>query len=301
MPEMDGVETLHRIRQKPGAYFQNIPIIALTANAIGGAREMFLSEGFQDFVSKPIELSILERVLKKYIPEHKILKVETVQQKESRQQEKIGQETLKLEGIDVEKGIGYCGGRLEDYCEIAGIYAVSGAAKIEEIEKFYQQKDWKNYTILVHAVKSTSLGIGAEHLSLLAKELEQAGKEGQERFIEEHHQEMLREYQQVLAVLNGEPRILEKAGKQEEADARMEDCEIQEIAKEELLTLLQELKERMQSYEGSSVMPLLEELAGYKYGNLGLQQQTQGMKKKVEDFDFMGAEELCTALLEKVR
>ena len=59
MPEMDGVETLHRIRQKPGQYFKNVPIVALTANAIGGAREMFLSEGFADFVSKPIEISVL--------------------------------------------------------------------------------------------------------------------------------------------------------------------------------------------------------------------------------------------------
>ena len=76
MPEMDGVETLHRIRQKPGKYFQEVPVIALTANAIGGAREMFLAEGFADFVAKPIELSVLERVLRRHIPEQKIMKVE---------------------------------------------------------------------------------------------------------------------------------------------------------------------------------------------------------------------------------
>lgn len=76
MPEMDGVETLHKIRQKPGTYFQSLSIIAFTANAIGGAREMFLGEGFNDFIAKPIELSVLERMLRRYIPKQKQIIVE---------------------------------------------------------------------------------------------------------------------------------------------------------------------------------------------------------------------------------
>ena len=92
MPEMDGVETAHKIRNKPGVYFQNVPIIALTANAIGGAREMFLAEGFQDYVAKPIELSHLERVLRKYIPEEKIIRLEN--QEEYEESEPEGKDTL---------------------------------------------------------------------------------------------------------------------------------------------------------------------------------------------------------------
>jgi len=76
MPEMDGVETLHRIRQKPGLYFQSLAVIAFTANAIGGAREMFLAEGFDDFIAKPIELSVLERMLHRYIPVKKQIAVQ---------------------------------------------------------------------------------------------------------------------------------------------------------------------------------------------------------------------------------
>lgn len=76
MPEMDGVETLHKIRQKPGAYYQSLPVIAFTANAIGGAREMFISEGFNDFIAKPIELSVLERILRRYIPSQMQVPVE---------------------------------------------------------------------------------------------------------------------------------------------------------------------------------------------------------------------------------
>ncbi|MBO5209753.1 MAG: response regulator [Lachnospiraceae bacterium] len=68
MPGMDGVETVHKIRSSSNPYFQNVPIVALTANAVNGAREMFLEEGFQDFVAKPIEISALERSLRKFLP-----------------------------------------------------------------------------------------------------------------------------------------------------------------------------------------------------------------------------------------
>jgi len=73
MPEMDGVETLHRIRHKVGTYFQKVPVIALTANAVAGTREMLMAEGFDDFLEKPVERSVLERVLKRNLPEEKII------------------------------------------------------------------------------------------------------------------------------------------------------------------------------------------------------------------------------------
>ncbi len=82
MPEMDGVETLHRIRDKVGHYYQGVPIIALTANAAPGNREMFLAEGFDDFVSKPLELSVLERVLRRNLPEEKLVFSNEVKEQE---------------------------------------------------------------------------------------------------------------------------------------------------------------------------------------------------------------------------
>ena len=67
MPGMDGVDAMHAIRRLPGASLRHVPIIALTANAVGGARDMLINEGFDDFVSKPIEHGEMERVLKKYL------------------------------------------------------------------------------------------------------------------------------------------------------------------------------------------------------------------------------------------
>ncbi len=74
MPGMDGVEALHAIRELSGDYFKQLPVVALTANAISGAREMFLSEGFQDFVTKPIEMNAMERSLRQWLPEEVICK-----------------------------------------------------------------------------------------------------------------------------------------------------------------------------------------------------------------------------------
>ena len=90
MPEMDGVETLHKIRQKPGSYFQSLPVIAFTANAIGGAREMFMEEGFDDFIAKPIELSVLERMLQRYIPQQKQVKIDPQTQEDGADSGKNG-------------------------------------------------------------------------------------------------------------------------------------------------------------------------------------------------------------------
>lgn len=76
MPEMDGVETVRRIREMDGEYYKNVPIIALTANAVSGAREMFLNEGFQDFLAKPIDIAMLERILKLWLPKDLLMQKE---------------------------------------------------------------------------------------------------------------------------------------------------------------------------------------------------------------------------------
>ena len=230
MPGMDGVETLHRIRKKQGSYYQNVPVVALTANAIGGAREMFLAEGFDDFVAKPVEISNLERVLKKYLKTEQKTEFDIHPEAEQQIKQTIGQgaagteELSKSSGasdgntedepsyrIDLEQGLLYCGGEMEDYREIVGIYYTTGCEKIGELDRFFAEKDWKNYTVIVHAVKSTSLSIGAASLSELAKEQELAGKkflaDGKWEPLEEdavlaRHRQLLEEYRQVLDEIN---------------------------------------------------------------------------------------------------
>ena len=323
MPEMDGVETMHRIRQKPGKYFQVVPIIALTANAIGGAREMFLAEGFQDFVAKPIELSVLERVLLRYIPPQKITKVSAEEAAKlaakngGSKAARSAEDAVAFDGINVKQGITYCGGKLEDYLEVVHIYYTTGLDKKVDIQNFYEQKDWKNYSILVHAVKSTSQGIGASELSDMAKELERAGKSADEEYIHSHHREMMEEYARVLEVLGGDTRINPEAkrsasaetagdpsGNIPEAEAPAEDAlkaeELPEIASEELEGILGEIQEALGTFESEAVEEILKKLQGYRYGDQPLAELVEPIQKKASMFDFMGAEEELAGIRERL-
>lgn len=309
MPEMDGVETLHKIRKKPGAYFQSLNVIAFTANAIGGAREMFMEEGFNDFIAKPIELSVLERMLRRYIPAQKQIGIEetalnrimsdrqegssvqteTALSKEKRpdlsQQpvvsRKLDEEALtdlSRAGINIGQGIAYCGDE-EGFREIIGIYYKEGLKRSCQLEQFYEEQDWKNYVITVHALKSNSKGIGANELSELALQLEMAGKENRIEYIREHHEEMLEKYELLLRLL-GENDFI----RQEEPEREM-----QEISEQFLKEQLVELREKLDSFESEGLSELLEKLGNSRCGMEDLSKLAEEIREKVDEFDFPGA------------
>lgn len=299
MPEMDGVETAHKIRAKAGSYFQNVPIIALTANAIGGAREMFLEEGFQEYVAKPIEMSHLERVLRKYIPEDKIIRMDDATEPYEQEPEIV--ESEEESRIDRRRGIQYCGGNEEDYKEILQVYLNSGLQKIREIREKYKAEDWKNYTILVHALKSTSIGIGATHLGEMAKELEMAGKEGNISFIQAHHREVMQEYEEVLLEIGGETirDRFEKGPVDTKAEEPEEQIVVEEITEERFAFHLQELTELLNTFEKGGVDAKIQELSKYCFKGKNLKDLLKPISEQVSRFDFLSATEEVTKLLEE--
>lgn len=309
MPEMDGVETLHKIRKKPGAYFQSLHVIAFTANAIGGAREMFLEEGFNDFIAKPIELSVLERMLRRYIPVQKQIDIgekdlnETMygrQGKNRMQTEnpssvetqsdfskqsvpsgKSDEEALtdlSRAGINIGQGIAYCGDK-EGFREIIGVYYKEGLKRSPQLEQFYEEQDWKNYVITVHALKSNSKGIGANELSELALQLEMAGKEERIEYIREHHKEMLEKYDLLLRVLGENAFIRQKESEHE----------TQEISEQSLKEQLMQLREKLDSFESEGLSELLEQLGNSRCGEIDLSKLAEEIREKADEFDFPGA------------
>ena len=300
MPEMDGVETAHKIRAKAGIYFQNVPIVALTANAIGGAREMFLEEGFQDYVAKPIEMSYLEKVLRKYIPEEKIIRMDDVTEPCENKTE-ITTEPAEGSRIDRSRGIQYCGGNEEDYKDILQVYLNSGLQKIREIRERYKAEDWKNYTILVHALKSTSIGIGATELGEMAKELEMAGKEGNISYIQAHHREVMHEYEEVLLEIGGETirAKFEKGPVNINAEEPKEQLLMEEISAERFVSLLNALTELLNTFEKDGVDAKMKELSKYSYKGKNLADILKPVSEQVSRFDFLTAAEDVAKLLEE--
>ncbi len=301
MPEMDGVEVLHRIRNKGGVYFERIPIIAVTANAIAGCREMFLAEGFADFIEKPVEISVLDRVLCRNIPEEKIQYLEKKERKnmETEQNAEISKEaeSFSIGDLEVQKGILYCGGK-KAYLDVLRQYCRNGTAHREKIADLYQKEDWKNYTIEVHAVKSMMLSIGANALSEQAKQLEIAGKTGKIEFIHMHHEEMLNEYLRILTQIEQELGI-KPIDLINETEAESEEKkEVLDI--ETLESYLSDLEAVMFEFDGDKMLAILTEMEQELPQNESLKMVLETARRKIEMSDYMSAVDCLTKWKEQI-
>lgn len=216
MSGMDGVEAMKRIRTDVAGLNGSVPVVALTANAMSSAKQMFLSEGFDGFVSKPIEIEELERVLKQVLPKSAISFVDADgmvditpdEPEEDVKPEPVNEKDfiteLRKSGIDTEAGLKYCVGDKEFYKSLLMQYATESAGKIASMKKYYKVKDWHNYEILVHALKSTSKMIGIADLSEKAKALEKAAKENDAAYILQNHDSMIRDYGRIAGEIKSQ-------------------------------------------------------------------------------------------------
>jgi len=183
MPGVDGIETTHIIRRMYTSY-EDVPIIALTANATGGAQEMFLAEGMNDFVAKPIETKKIVAKIRQWLPDHLIVPVDL----EARKLEDVAKEDSIVDKIDI-PGLNVKGAlallRNEKlYLNFLKEYYNSIDEKAKKIQDAYDADDIHTYTIEVHALKSSSRQIGAESLALDAERLEKAGNENDRDIID---------------------------------------------------------------------------------------------------------------------
>lgn len=187
MPDMDGIETLQEAQKLSDNQCRDTPFIALTANAIVGAKELYRESGFTDYLSKPVDVARLEQMLRSYIPKEKIISP--------------GKEDNEQEGwLDVSIGLSYSNGDKQLYREFLEIYCDQGEADRmkQHLEESYVQENWKNYSIYAHSLKSNSKGIGAVRLAELAYAMEQAGKKGDAEQIRVNHEKLLRQYANTL-------------------------------------------------------------------------------------------------------
>lgn len=195
MPELDGVETT-RIIRRMHPDLEDMPIIALTANAIGGAKEFFLREGMNDFVPKPIEIRDIMIKVKKWLPEDMIVKsTRTVDVDEESESEQIS-----IPGLDCTKAISMVGTPAL-YMKILKEYYRNIKPNHDQLALAFANEDWAGYTIKVHALKSSSRQIGAMELSEKAAALEAAGKSDDIDFIRENSDAALEEYISLIEVL----------------------------------------------------------------------------------------------------
>ncbi|WP_197029562.1 ATP-binding protein [Butyrivibrio sp. AE3004] len=194
MPQMDGIETLTKIKADFSEKAEKIPIISLTASAVAGEREHMLSVGFTDFMTKPVILSEMLDMLLKYIPQEKIHSMETAEKAEiSNDYEGIPKKLLMIDRIDVDAGIDYCG-TPDTYMMALEMFVESIDEKTALLEDCLAKNDISLFTITVHALKSSSLTIGIADFSAKAKELELAGKDDNRKLIAEKFPEFVEDF-----------------------------------------------------------------------------------------------------------
>lgn len=204
MPVMDGLEALQRIRER--GLCKDTPVVVLTANAVTGEKQMYLDAGFDDYLSKPIVSRMLREMVRSKLPKEMIY--DDTKMPDNRAEEAYNADQEGENGLpgrlgdllDTKLGLGYCCNDEEFYRKM--IMAYLGNQKQDAMMKCYREEDWDNYRILVHALKSTSLSIGAAVLSEQAKALEMAAKEQNIPYIKENHEKVMSDYQNLLASLD---------------------------------------------------------------------------------------------------
>ena len=207
MPDKDGIETLRELRAQKDNPNLTTPMICLTANAISGAREKYLSTGFDNYLTKPINPDKLEEMLLDYLPKEKLEgsfkdNVEVPIQSEQSQ--------ANYKYLNIAVGLGYSNGEEDMFRSVLEMFCNLKDEKQGKIQKAFENGDWKNYTIFIHGLKSTALSIGGEQVGKVAKELETAGnilrdsnsseseKQKAEEYIKSHHAEAMELYDKLV-------------------------------------------------------------------------------------------------------
>ena len=198
MPEMDGIKTFNAIYSDENNPNCKTPVVVLTANAISGAEQMYRGVGFTDYISKPMNPEKLEKMILRLLPQEKIsYRAESAFDADDSEEVAGGgafEEVFSF--LDISVGLANCNNDQDFYLEIMDSYLKDD--KTQRLDQFKAEEKWNEYTILVHALKSTSATIGAMQLSEDARLLEQAAHDQDIDYILKNHDDVMAEYKSIL-------------------------------------------------------------------------------------------------------
>ncbi|GHV54049.1 hypothetical protein FACS1894216_13250 [Synergistales bacterium] len=251
MPGMDGIEVTERLRGMPET--ESVPIIALTANAVSGMREIFLSKGMNDFLAKPIEPAKLDEILRKWLPGAKIVpQAEPARAApKSTEDRAISDQVISaVNGLDAEKAIARFGA-MELYIDMLSVYAAHTGEVLDKLRE-PEENNLKDYAVAVHGLKGSSYGICANIVGKMAEELEKNSKSGDLDAVLAQNNDMLAAAGKLIADI--------KAALEEIAPA-----ETKEARRAPDAELLKSLLSACESYDFTRMELVLGELRSFKY------------------------------------
>lgn len=299
MPVMDGVQTLHAIREMEGNPSKDIPIIALTANAVPGAREFYINEGFQDYLTKPIDSDKFENMLIEYLPDNVVYL--TNDQDMGRDFEKedaemalsIKESQLYMIGFNIRNGLKYMGGDKALYGKVLHDFHAILTEKEAALREFLKKGDMPGYAIIIHSLKGNARNVGADDLADEAFTLEKMSKAGQREDVEVRSPilfSMMKNMRESLKV------YLDHEEKNEAVQAETQEETVRKISEGDWKKALLELAGRLDDFDADSANAKLEELKKYDRPEDD-KKMLRVCEKAMKDYAFDIALEVVNAVL----
>lgn len=295
MPVMDGVQTLHAIRELEDNPSRNIPVIALTANAVVGAKEFYLNAGFEDYLSKPIEPDKLEDILIQYLPKELVYLTddEEISVESDDIENGLNEEKLTDMGINAANGLKYMGGSRSLYEKVLRDFREILHEKEEQLKNMLAKEDVSGYAIIVHALKGNARNVGADELAEEAFELEKKSKAGR---LEEVEVQSPILFSMMRTLGENLDRYLETEAPEITVEKEEEPAEKKQMTEEAWKEKLQLLHQQLDDFDGESVLESIQELKKYH-----LTEENRKLlrlcEKAVNDFAYDVAMEIVSSVL----
>ncbi len=283
MPGMDGIETLEKIRELPGGE-SNVCTIALTANAVNDAKTMFMEAGFDGYLSKPVDIRELERLMIEKLPPRLV----TLKDTTAPVKEKKPLQLPRMTGVDTVRGIKACAGRTDRYLEVLRTFYSSGKTQHEKIGRLYNLMDRRNLRIEVHGLKSVSASIGATDMSNLSLAIENAIKNDDMAFVTANIATLLSMYGKLI-------KQLEAFFDAEEVPGEKSKTITLDKVRDKLLLLAGALDE----FDDEAACALIDGLLEYGF-DTEVRRQIRLIRDQVKIFDYNRAADMTDELIKSL-
>ncbi|NSE53349.1 response regulator [Coprococcus eutactus] len=307
MPEMDGIEMLQHVKTMDGGIYKDIPAVAITANALSGAKQTYLDAGFCGYLSKPIDPERFEQIIKDNLPQEYVTEcgdgngdTATEGQETDGTSDPKQEEEWSILGIDIAKALSYIGGSRELYISLLQTYLDGSEERIRKLEECKNKEDIFNYDITIHGLKGISASIGADSMAIAAAGLEEACKDPQTAmtYIQMNHDQVVSRYRELL-------EQIKKWLANIETDGKIEKEAVTNIT--EMLTIISDLKTAVFEYKEKAACTCLERLYKTEIPELADEMGAKyyGILDKlyqyVSDYDMDKAYELAEKLETDIR
>lgn len=299
MPMMDGVETLHAIRSLEGNPSANVPVIALTANAVAGAKGFYLKEGFQDYLPKPIDAGKFEDMLIEYLPKNVVYLSDFhdnspgFDKDDTEMDLTLKESQLYSLGFNIQHGLKYMDGSRMLYGQVLKDFHAILQEKEEALKDFLKKGDMPGYAIIVHSLKGNARNVGADDLADEAFELEKMSKAGRLEDVTVRSPILFGKMQNIR---NGLKIYLDSEDKTKEGKEQTDETQSMDVSEEAWKAALRKLADRLDDFDGESAKAQLRALKRYKRPESD-QKMLRMCEKAVRDYAYDVALEILNTVL----